>query len=72
MSDTTGCRYCGIEPDQEFPRPSYYEMRVERDEARAALAEAVRLLRHAVDDMGDRAFTAAESFLAAHAPSEER
>ena len=31
------CRYCGIQPGQELPRPSYYEMRREVERLRALL-----------------------------------
>jgi hypothetical protein len=34
-SGDAGCRYCGILPGQDLPRPSYYELRQEVERLRA-------------------------------------
>lgn len=45
-TDIGHCRYCGILPDQDLPRPSYQELRaeVEKWKYRAEVAENALVL----------------------------
>jgi hypothetical protein len=47
------CRYCGIQPGQELPRPSYHEMRQDIEALSTALNATVEQYHEALDLLAD-------------------